>query len=537
MIVKNWDVWHCYSSFISASKVDLSRASRDLVEAGFAICSVHRDGETWWSQDERIFSGLTQIEVNSRGDRSSYKLIADGADGITGYAAEVWSQACKFRFSELRLLGESEMVPAYIRLALGEFHLTSRSSGFSAVVYPVVKVFESGVLLVQFRVMSPERDMDSDEFIGRFINLAGVSFDKVEVPPSISSLATRAYSQHVAHWPFYHRPEILYRQYMHDKHVRINSRQIESGDFVAEISRLSSSAGGDTLSSLARTIFNMVAFVLSKPRYGLPYLLLGQVKLLETGNWWSGRPHIYLLDYEGQEDSASRNLEKFSAEFGWMLGRVPRGDDKSGRRYLSEDYRHFDDYSLFISSSATLLAWSRSGKADTEFADPNNGHLIYEHHAVVEHLEYGCILHRALLHKAENGFSLEQIHSARHALNKHQASMIDSSYFGEIRELLSAGWNVMGTPELQERIKESLAVKESEVALLDSRQNEKINRRLTVLFGIIATPPLAGEVLKPLWTWKEWAIPSNENLATLMFISIAFFVVVFATWLLSLSKR
>lgn len=537
MIVKDWDVWHCYSSFISVSAIDLVQAGRDLVESGLAICSVHRDGKTWWSQEGTTLSGLTRIEVNASADRSSYSLSADGVDEIKGYPAEVWSQACKFRFSEIRLFGKSEVVPAYIRLALGEFHLTSRSSDFTAVVYPVLKVFESGVLLVQFRVMSPGREMNSDELIGRFINLSGVSFDEVEVPPSVSSLATRAYSQIIARWPFYYRPEIIFRQYMHDKAVRINSHKTESGDFVAELSKLSSSAGGDTLSSLAQTIFNMVAFVLSKPRSGLPYLLWGQVNMLAAGKWWSGRPHVYLLDYEGQENSADRNLKKFGAEFGWILGRVPRGGDKAGFRYLSGDYRHFDDYSLFISSSATLLAWSRSGKAETEFADPNNGHLIYEHHAAMEHLEYGSILHRALLDKAENGFSLEQIHSARHALNKHQASMVDSSCFGEIRELLSAGWKVMGAPELQERIKESLAVRESEVALLDSRQHEKVNRRLTVLFGIIATPPLADEVLKPFWTWREWAIPSNESLATLMFISIAFGFVVSATWLLSLSKR
>lgn len=185
MIIRDWDIWHVYSSFLQTGYVDLMAADSALVRSGLAACVLHRDGNTWWNTDEGIRTGLTHVELNPRriGAEISLEVDGGGDSGLTGYAAEAWYQASYFRFDEMRLCMDGPIPSPYIRIVLGEFHLTSSDADFGVIVYPVVKLFESGVILVEFRTIAPKRDIAIEEFIDRHVNLGLVHFDKVEVPP------------------------------------------------------------------------------------------------------------------------------------------------------------------------------------------------------------------------------------------------------------------------------------------------------------------------------------------------------------------
>jgi hypothetical protein len=150
MIIRDWDIWHTYSSFLETGHIDLSTAGTALVGSGLAPCVLHRDGQTWWLAEERVWSGLTRVELNPRRIGAKITLEVDGgvSSGLEGYAAEAWYQASHFRFNEMRLCGDGPLPPPYIRAVLGEFHLTSSDENFGAILYPVVKLFESGVILV-----------------------------------------------------------------------------------------------------------------------------------------------------------------------------------------------------------------------------------------------------------------------------------------------------------------------------------------------------------------------------------------------------
>jgi len=532
MIIRDWDVWHVYSSFLNTEKVDLNAAGSALVSSGVATCVLHRDGQAWWHTDERMRSGMTTFVPNCRRVEVRFSLEIDGGGSgdLVGYTAEMFHQAAHFRCNELRVRSDLSVPPPYVRAMLGEFHLFSPDTGFGVVLYPVIKLFESGVILVQFRAISPKRDMPLDEFIDNHVNLGQMSFGEVEVPPAISSLATRAYYHSYHSRPLLGRAELNLSERYHSRGVKEKTREVASGDFMAKLAPLSSdNVTGDTLSSLAQMLYSIVGFVISNPRTGITFLLRGQRRIILPGDFWCGRPHVHLIDFEGQKRSARENVQTYGAQFGWIHGRLAGGSSEIGLRYLPEDMRHFEDYSALLSQSASLWIWSKEGRERQEpSADANRGHLIYEHQSIVELLEYVYMLHRALLAKTGTSKSMNDVHALRWAINNLRSHMSDVSSFGEIRDLLSAGWTELGVDDLKSRISEALSIREAEINQGQMRSNERISRWLTIIFGMIATPILANEVLRPLWAWFELWRPSSGSAESLFFIGIALVIVVMA---------
>lgn len=525
MIIRDWDIWHTYSSFLETGHINLVAAGSALVGSGFAPCVLHRDGQTWWQAEERTRTGLTHVELNPRriGAKITLEVEGGGDSDLEGYTAEAWYQASHFRFNEMRLCMDGPLPPPYIRAVLGEFHLTSSNENFGVILYPVVKLFESGVILVQFRTIAPNRDIPIEEFIRRHVNLGLIPFDEVEVPPAVTDLAARAYYHSVINWPLRLRYLLSKAECEHRRAVVTKTQEIRSGDFTARLTPLPREGeAGDTLASLAQTICSIVGFVISNPRSGTAFLLRGQRKIIRPGNYWCGRPHIYLIDFEGQKASAEENIRAFGGELGWIHGRHPGGSSEAGLRYLPEDMRHFDDYSAFLSLAASLLVWSADGKErQAEWADPNRGHLIYEQQATMEILEYGHMLHRALLAKVEATTRSSEVHELRWAVNHLRANIADATHFGEIRDLLHAGWNELGLTNLQARIAEGLSIRSEQTAVREARGSERVGRWLTIVFGVIAVPPLANEVLRPIWALLGWWSPSSAPAESLFFIGIA----------------
>jgi hypothetical protein len=350
-----------------------------------------------------------------------------------------------------------------------------------------------------------------------------VPFDEVDVPPAVTDLAARAYYHSVINWPLHLRYLLSKAEREHRRAVATKTQEIQSGDFTARLTPLPREREtGDTLASLAQTIYSVVGFVISNPRSGAAFLLRGQRKIIRPGNYWCGRPHIYLLDFEGQKASAEENIRAHGGEFGWIHGRHPGGSPEAGLRYLPKDMRHFDGYSAFLSQAASLWVWSTGGKEmQAEWADPNRGHLIYEQQATMELLEYGHMLHRALLAKVEAATSSSEVHELRWAVNHLQSNIGDATHFGETRGLLHAGWNELGLSNLQARITEGLSIRSEQTAIREARGNERVGRWLTIIFGVIAVPPLANDVLRPLWALLGWWSPSSAAAESLFFIGIA----------------
>ena len=288
------------------------------------------------------------------------------------------------------------------------------------------------------------------------MNLAQIPFERVEVPPSLAKLATQAYYHPGREWSIQGRRTLVRLQRGHDTVVNQLTRHHNEGDFDFDLAPMNSGASAnrtETLSRFALTVFHTAAFVISRPRSGLSFLLRGQKRTLHLGRFWSGRPHIHIIRFEGQCDTASENERRHEPAFRSVLLRTPISDPAFGKQCLPKDYRLFDDYNAYVTSAATLWVWSKGGiDRQREWADANRGHLIYQPQATVELLEYGCMLHHSLLDRAGGYGNLDEIFAARRALIQLRRDMMFASYSGEIMDLLNHGWTQFKVPQLRDLI-------------------------------------------------------------------------------------
>jgi hypothetical protein len=148
--------------------------------------------------------------------------------------------------------------------------------------------------------------------------------------------------------------------------------------------------------------------------------------------------------------------------------------------------------------------------------------LIYEHQALVELLEYGYMLHRSFLEKVEGYASADEVFAARRALLKLDRDMRQAGHFGEIRDLLDHGWSELGVPDLRRQIQEALRLRETETRAAEARMGSRIGQALTILFGLIAVPSLAEQIIVPAWGFVTGSESSHTALMRIGATALSF---------------
>ena len=392
--VNEWEVWHTYATYLHGEAVNLEEAARSLVEAGIALCAMLRSGRTYWTSGSRVCSGNTTFSLDESGGTTAANMQFDAGcnETLDGFAAEACYQAGYFRHAEMRVFGEGHQLPSpYMRAFLGQCNLIStKDSSSKILLYPTLIVYESGVMILELRTIAPNHPIPLREFIVNHVNLFRLPFERIEAPPGLVKIATQAYYHSLGKWPVLYRAALLRLQRGHEAHVRQLTRHHDEGDFGFDLAPMSAEEGkepSEKLSTFAQTVFHTAAFVISQPRTGFAFLIRGQKRIPLLGDFWSGRPHIHLVRFDCQCDTASENERRHKAAFRNILLRVPTSDSVVAKQELAEDCRFFDDYNAYITSAATLWVWSKSGiNQQRKGEDPNRGHLIYEHQAVVETL-------------------------------------------------------------------------------------------------------------------------------------------------------
>ena len=189
------------------------------------------------------------------------------------------------------------------------------------------------------------------------------------------------------------------------------------------------------------------------------------------------------------------------------------------KQYLSKDYRYFDDYSVFISSSFSLCVWSKQGiDSHEEWNDSNNGSLIYGQQAINEFIEYGYMINRMLLQKVDNSKDLKAINQLRNQILDFKNYIKDAPRHGEIRELIDASLDKYGALELETRINQRLDLRLDELNRLYNVNNNSTNRLIAITFGLIASFSLSNRLIEPIWLYLELPVSDDQNVQFLIYI-------------------
>lgn len=533
MKLYEWEIWHTYSTYIESSSVSLDKCAESLVAAGVAEFVILEDGESFWQTPEGVGRGVSRVDLNLVDNSFAFSLELDKKTTCKpqGFALEAFWQAVQFHVGAERVFGpEPSFSPPCLRAFLGKISLSSEPESGDQPhrldFYPVLLIYETGVMTLELRMIGPNHPTELEEFITGGVNFFRYSFERVEVSPGLSREATRAYYQSAARLPIWIRPIISRSQATHSLAISQQSNEHADTDFTFNMAPLSST-GPQTLRDIAITIFQVAAFLSVRPRDGWRFVLIGQRAAPRLGQYWSGRPHVHLVRFDGQSETAQENEQNNSLEFVSILARVPPSALVPGAFSLPNSLRASDDYGAYVTSASSLWVWSKKGlRRESERADANRGNLIYERQLAIELLEYGYMLHRSLYHRIEALTSSEDVAAVRYQIVDLRRRMRESSHAGEIRDLLNAGWKEMFLPDLRDDIDDALSMREADRRAADSLRATRVGWALTTVFGFVAVPALADQLVMPIWRFSGVGMPASADLQKLWSAAISVVVAV-----------
>jgi hypothetical protein len=538
--LQEWEVWHTYTTYLDCPGLDLLAGASKLIESEVAECVVSSTGKTFWRSREQVAQGITRVNVESRTGAGSFSLVADDKSmgSPKGFALEAWGHAAHFFIGELRVLGEEQsFADEYIRAYLGKVVVTATEGDKSTSevnLYPVLVIYQSGVLVLELRMIGPSRPTPLSDFILYAVNLPRLKLATALVNPGLARNATAAYYRSTK-VPFLRRWKYARSQVSHNAAIEQLTTQVQDESFSFRLSPWSGEC--DSLRSVAMSIFHTCSYLVTGPRVGLKFLLLGPKVPPSLGAFWSGRPHIHLIRFQNQQETASENKVMHADILASILTRTP-----GLANALPEDLRLFEDYSVFVAATASLCVWSLRGlEQESNRKDLNRGNFIYERQVLMELLEYGYMLHRGLYHRVEELQSTDQVMSVKRFVLRLRLRMREVSHSGEIRDLLDSGWSALGLPTLVSEIDDALALREAEMRSVDTMRATRVGWAIATVFGIVAIPALADQIIIPAWHVLKLHAVADSDKMKLLAGGIATVCVLailsIALWALSMRNR
>ena len=135
-------------------------------------------------------------------------------------------------YGEARQISPGRELPTpHLRAFLKPIRLVKKEERITT-LYPVIVLYQSGVLLIEFRMIAPDDSIEVNDFIRNYVNVQQYDYDFALVPTTISVLAPEAYQYYSnPKINIFQRLDLLEKKKKQKKALQILSTKVEFGDF------------------------------------------------------------------------------------------------------------------------------------------------------------------------------------------------------------------------------------------------------------------------------------------------------------------
>jgi hypothetical protein len=526
LILTTWNIYHTYSTFLRTPVHDLREAAAQLINSGLATLAYLRDGNVWGR------GGAGQINVKRRpyAAEGTFKIPSQLARALDSYELECLGQAVWMDIAERYLLGDPrDYVPEYVRAFLTEIQVENENK--TVHIYPQVKLYENGVVLTEFRVLSGEAEVDVQSFIDDHLNLFRKVPKTAAVPPGLMKLYARHAWMSSAESVGQREGILTYLQRI-EAWIDSKTSTVASGDFHFPIVDLATLEFEDRkeeipplslrfLAEMVETAVVEVLFRTSPDKFvsGGPQLSASLI-----GGFWSGRPSVYILRYKNQPRKSPEIHTLYASDLARIANRsaIPPQPDKI-ESDLGPNLRQFEDYLLHFNKAGFLWVWSRGGlREEIQTPNANFGQQIYDKQIQVEFVEYLYAAHRQLEEASfQHDVRIEDIVTKHADLGILEESVLETSHFGELTDFFRHVERVLELDKLRDRIRRNLDLRG--LALREAQQTavRRFGWLLAFILGLASLSNFAGFVVIPAWKLTGWPMPSTHELRALWSFVIA----------------
>lgn len=530
-MIQDWSVWHNYATYF-LQDVSLEDAAIQLVESGLCPFIYISDGHAVWEFDNKV--RIDEFEPHITHLEGSRARI-DFPEGMLGFKQQCAFDSAVFRFYEAHAFSHFylDRVP-YIRAFTGPYVFQRGDRQLTA--YPVIKIYQNGVLLVSFRTYAPNRDYSVNELIDSHINLYGRKIGRVFRPVNVAF--HDAIASFLTRIPGFFRRKKRFKIFSTvleeiDKRQCIEDDGQFEHDFVDSVSPEEIFGQEISISSLKDQLIRAIVSALNDLRNEREYIWLNQRKLrYRPGDYWVGRPNVFVFRYDKQPNLASDIIKRHPEMIGKIMARSSSAPRKLISKYTTPSLRQFEDLSLHINEAVRLVIYSKLGLNSRFKADPNNSDLILPWQVKSEfldyvHMTYARTEERALIPSG----SIDEL-----LIEKENQLFLDrlltkSTHAGEVREYFEASYKLLQIDQIRTRIDQTIALKAQRIQQLQNQENQHFGWIIGIIFGLLGVSGLSQEIAYPAWRALGWWLPADKNyhaiyiflvFAAITVISVAF---------------
>jgi hypothetical protein len=131
--------------------------------------------------------------------------------------------------------------------------------------------------------------------------------------------------------------------------------------------------------------------------------------------------------------------------------------------------------------------------------DPNRGVFVYEQQAIADVIDHAYALHHRFASTAGDADLIDWLLEQQRQLVAVEIALQTTGRSGHIRDLIRRNLEELGVSTLRAGARQLLDIQQQRLALRTERRARAWGTAMTFVFGLLAVPPVATDVIEPFW--------------------------------------
>lgn len=444
MQITKWEIWKTYSTYTNRNFNigELKKLSEILVKNNIVTTIFDSGCNVLWKDGGEKVKKDKILDLNSLSENLGL------LNKLPDYAAEGIYQFYLMWVSEDKILKNMHSEYPYIKGFLSPINVNF-TTGQTKTLYPQLTIYNTGILNLTFRIMSPDRyDYELTSFIYNEINSHNLKIKDLEMSYEILD--------NIGDFDI--------------GDLENNKTTTTLGSFKHDFVKLDNF---ENLLDLTQFLISVISFHISKKFRRFDYY----------ENYWLYSQSVYLLDYKNQPYHKEDIIKNFNEDLIQILYQLPLYDVNFSKE-LPEDLRELNQYCLFIIEGMSLWVSSKD-ELENSKDDINNEKKIYEKQVLVEAINHFNLLvnkfYEISYYNDENYDNTMELQEYLINFERFFKTTYLSN-FGEINHVLNYCYEELEWEELIKLSNELLEIKKNHQI---NRKNENL-QYLVILIAILS---------------------------------------------------